>query len=146
MEDLNKVIPSDGVEVKVGSETFRVKPLGVRRLTRDVVPNLGLLLMVYAGVEDKSLDLFDALELGGEALYRLLGNAIGKPIEFFDDAPPDDTVELLLTVLEVNGDFFARWLQEQSDKAETRKRFQALITRLLPAQAQATSLTTTSGN
>ena len=95
--------------ITCNGETFTLKPFGVRKLQRALphIAIIGSLLQVLDdGTQTDMSNIFAIVTHGGDALLDLVGLAVDKPIEWFDDADPFEVGALALAVAQVNIDFF----------------------------------------
>ena len=111
MSDDLKVIFA-GKEVKVGDEVLKLMPMKFGQLPKalQIVQKLGALFMQH--YNDKTLDepgaIIEITALGGEDLIELVAFGIGKPREWFDTIEADEGMSLVISFIEVNGDFFIK--------------------------------------
>lgn len=88
--------------VEVGGKPLSVTPLRVRQIpafVREIGP-AGALLMAGR--------VADAVALHGDGIAAAMAVATGESEEWIGDLLPDAFLDLVLAVVEVNGDFFAR--------------------------------------
>lgn len=89
-------------EIVVGGKTLAITPLRVRKIpafTRAIAAAAPLLMDGKTGA---------AVALHGEDIITAMVVATGEPESMIGDLLPDEFLLLVSTVMEVNGDFFAR--------------------------------------
>ena len=103
--------------VKFRGEDVAVPPLLLQkwppflRHLKPMLPQLGGAYAALSAGQDEAVGMLvvDLLAEHGEDLYAAVGIAIDKPAEWVGDtADMGGLVELITTILAVNGDFFAR--------------------------------------
>lgn len=99
---IESILPQPKV-VKAGGEDIVIKPLGISKYP----PILKLLKKVMDTKPDtKGFDPKEFFFEFPEETLALMAIAINKPITFFDNVMPDEAMELLMAIAEVNVDFF----------------------------------------
>lgn len=107
--DLNVIDPA-GVPVVFADKLFHVKPLNVGKLpafARAIQPLGGVVQQIATG--EASLDVGTLLGIvgnHGESLVLSINIATGIPVDLLNESTPDQLVEVVVTVLKVNADFF----------------------------------------
>ena len=110
MRELETLIPQ-GVEVTVGGEVVRVKPLKVGQMPaflRAISP----VMKHLSGGEIDWLELFGER---GDDLLTAVAIAVGKPRAWIDELAADEAMLLAAKVIEVNADFFTRTVMPKLD-------------------------------
>ncbi len=113
MDNLQQMVP-ETVEVTVGGETLTIGPIRIRQVSR-VARHVGGLVRFFAG---DVIDFEGLLTEGAEALMEALAAATDQPVDWIGELNLDEVVRLTRTVVEVNGDFFARTVLPEVEKAQ----------------------------
>lgn len=104
-------------EVQAGGETITVSPAGLvtlAQMARELGPLMQALESLGEG-DSIAQALLPALmdPAAAESLVRTAAFGSGRPLDWVSALPGDEQLELLIKVVEVNLDFFARRLQPQ---------------------------------
>ncbi|CAJ3486656.1 hypothetical protein [Burkholderia pseudomallei] len=126
-------------EVRIGSDTFTVRPFGMRQLTGSVIEHLQRVLAVCEAVDQmkakgESISDLELFQYCGETAYALLGLAIKQPVEYFDTANPVDTLKAFALVVELNIPFFGNALGSELPK--TLERIEKAVAKLKKQASQ----------
>lgn len=94
-------------ELIVAGETLTIKPFTARQWPQVIAVFQKLQPLLQPKDADGTVDILSIFAAGADDLYRALGIAAGKPLEWFDGVQMDDAIRLFSLVLEINQSFFA---------------------------------------
>lgn len=101
-----------GKEITIKGELFTVKVMGIGKFPR-VIKLLEPILPERKEGEGLAISYQDLFFQHSGVVIQVLALAVNKPLEWFDDVAPDEGLELLMTVAEVNVDFFMKRVAEK---------------------------------
>lgn len=108
-----------GKSIVIKGETIALKPFGFGKFPKvlKVIKSLktegrpALRSAEEAAAAIGSLDIVSLIADNSDAVVELCALALNKPVTYFDDVPPDEAVDLVQAIIEVNADFFVKRLQ-----------------------------------
>ncbi len=103
-DDLEVLFPDR--EIVVGGETLTIKPFTARQWPQVIAVFQKLQPLLQPKDADGTVDILSIFAAGADDLYRALGIAAGKPLEWFDGVQMDDAIRLFSLVMEINQTFF----------------------------------------
>lgn len=110
-DETNIIFPSTK-QISIGEETLTLTPIKFGQLPKAllIVQRIGALLIEH--VKDNTIQtpvaMLEIAALGGEDLIQLVAFGVGKPREWFDTLDADTGLEILISFVEVNLDFFTK--------------------------------------
>jgi hypothetical protein len=108
INELSTVI-ADTVEVTAGGEVFKLKRFSLRQV-KHAAAHAALITALYKAKEAGDASIFDVITTGGDSIGELLSIATAKPVDWCEDLDLAEVGELLLTIVEVNFNFFVNAL------------------------------------
>ena len=106
-----------GKEVTLNGKAITIKPFGFGKFPRLLKLIKGIdtgdkLPASVEGVEDMAkTDILSLITDNAETVVEICALATNLPTKAFDEMPPDEAVDLVQAIVEVNADFFIRRLQ-----------------------------------
>lgn len=113
LDDLAAIAPPEGVALTLGGRDIVVMPLRVRDiapLARLIRPFGERLMQGLLGAGLSTSEVLDLLAEHGDAFLEAVALAAQQDTDWVADLPPHDLMRLLAAAVEVNDDFFVRWL------------------------------------
>lgn len=111
-----------GKVVKMKGQDVTIMPFGFGKFPKvlDCIKRLKLGDVNSDESGAAKVQAYDSLQLvmnNADIALELIALAIGKPLSYFDDLPPDEGIAAGLAVIEVNQDFFVNRLQPMATEA-----------------------------
>lgn len=107
-DDLQVLFPDR--EIVVGNETLTIRPFTARQWPQVIGVFQKLQPLLQLKDADGTVDILSIFAAGADDLYRALGIAAAKPLEWFDGVQMDDAIRLFSLVIEINQTFFVERL------------------------------------
>lgn len=108
LTEVEKLV-ADETTIVCRGETFKLKAFGIRKLQR-AMPHIAVIHSLLQLINDQAEDdmgrMFALVTHGGDALLELIGLALDRKLEWFDEADPFEVAAVALAVAKVNIDFF----------------------------------------
>lgn len=120
LQDVTLLFPL-GKSVTLKGKTITVKPFGFGKYPRilkllkglnvgeDAPANAGEAMKKIQG--NAKADIMALIADNSDAVVELCALAVDQQKAYFDDLPPDEAIELVQAIIEVNADFFIKRLQ-----------------------------------
>lgn len=101
MDELEILEPSSKT-VKVGGEEIKVPEMNVRQM-KSLIKKIGEIMPF---IKDNDIDVKAMIIDNPDLLIEIVSICIEKPLDWIDEIKIDELLELALTCVEVNTDFF----------------------------------------
>ena len=127
LNELSSVIPAT-VDVIAGGETFTLKRFSLGQL-KDASAHAALIALLFTALQEQNVSPIEVITKGGDSVIELVAIATGKSAAWCEELDPEEGINLLLAVAEVNVSFFVNALSPSvSGWTERAKRLVQTVT------------------